>query len=264
MPNPFPGMNPYLEDPRVWGDVHHRMLTYVADALQRVLPKSYAARLNLRVFVSARQARIPDVMVIEKRAREVLAPYAPVMFVADDAPPAEPLVVLLEPIEEHQAFVEIVRAEDGHVVTVIEVLSPSNKNAGEGRAQYLKKQCELLSSGTHLVEIDLLKDGLPTLAVLHGEAELPPHRYLISVRRAPEPYRFEVYPVKLQERLPKIRIPLMPPDADVFLSVQSVLNMAYENGAYDRLVDYANAPQVTLDAAESQWLDECLRAKTLR
>ncbi|MBI4673942.1 MAG: DUF4058 family protein [Chloroflexi bacterium] len=282
MANPFPGMNPYLEDPNEWGDVHHRLMTYIADALQVQLPRMYAARLNIRVYVDAYQPRIPvtrhhaqgdsmrvmrddvSVLVLEKKARETLAPYVAAPTMLNVPPPAEPLIVFLEPLEEHEAYIEIVRLQDEHIVTLIEVLSPTNKKAGEGRGQYLRKQRELLESDTHLVEIDLLANGMPTLAVLQGNTSvLPPHRYLINVRRAPERYRFEVYPVKLQERLPRIRIPLMKPDPDVALDIQAVLNQAYDNGAYDRLLNYHEPPHTTLAADEAKWVDELLRQKNL-
>lgn len=265
MPNPFPGMNPYLEDPNEWGDVHHRLMTYIADALQPTLPSTYAARLNIRVFVGELQSRIPDVLVLEKKTRETITQYAAAPVLTDEPPPAEPLIVFLDPIEEHQAFVEIVRLQDEHIVTVIEVLSPTNKKDGEGRRQYLRKQREILESDTHFVEIDLLAQGLPTLAVLQKEGlTLPAHRYLINVRRAPERYRFEVYPIPLQERLPNLRIPLMAPDSDVTCDLQTVLNKAYDNGAYARLLNYHESPRTTLSAQEEEWVDELLRGKNLR
>ena len=33
MANPFPGMNPYLEDRALWNDVHHSVITYIRNAL---------------------------------------------------------------------------------------------------------------------------------------------------------------------------------------------------------------------------------------
>lgn len=265
MPNPFPGMNPYLEDPNEWGDVHHALMTYIRDALQPALPSAYAARLNIRVFVDELQPRIPDVLVLEKTTRELASAYAVAPTALDVPPPAEPLIVYLDPIEEHEAFVEIVRLEDEHIVTLIEVLSPTNKKQGEGRSQYLRKQREIFESDTHFVEIDLLAQGLPTLAVLQSErVALPAHRYLINVRRAPDRYRFEVYPIPLQERLPNIRIPLRAPDPDVTCDIQSVLNKAYDNGAYDRLLNYREPPRTILVAEEEKWLDQVLRAKNLR
>ena len=45
----FPGMDPYLEDPRVWPGVHSRMVVYIADHLQLAQTYdagSYRARLD--------------------------------------------------------------------------------------------------------------------------------------------------------------------------------------------------------------------------
>ena len=51
MPSPFPGMDPYLEEPARWPDVHQRLITYLADALQpRVRPR-YVARADKRTHV---------------------------------------------------------------------------------------------------------------------------------------------------------------------------------------------------------------------
>ncbi len=265
MSNPFPGMNPYLEDPEHWGDVHHRLMTYISDALQPVLPRSYAARLNIRVYVSGRKERIPDVLIIENKAREAHAVYALAPTLIDNPPPAEPLVIFYEPIEEREAFVEIVRAEDEHVVTLIEVLSPTNKKAGEGRKQYLRKQRENIAADKNFVEIDLLRKGVPTLLVTRqSAARLPAYRYLINVRRAAKPDQLEVYPPQLQETLPRIRIPLMEPDPDVTLNIQAVLNLAYDNGAYERLLNYQKPPRTKLSASEETFVDELLRGKNLR
>ncbi|MCI0476255.1 MAG: DUF4058 family protein, partial [Anaerolineales bacterium] len=67
MANPFPGMNPYLEDPREWGDVHHALMTYIRDAMQPNLVPKYIARLVERVYTSPWQARIPDVLILDRR-----------------------------------------------------------------------------------------------------------------------------------------------------------------------------------------------------
>lgn len=270
MANPFPGMNPYLEDPSTWGDAHHRLLTYIADALQPNLVPKYVARLNERVYTNPWQSRIPDVLILERRAREsavayaVRAPDATAAF-SDELPPTEPILIDLAPTEEREAFIEIRRADDGQIVTVIEVLSPANKIPGIGRKAYLKKQRELIESETNLVEIDLIAWGKPTLAVARRRRETLPHyRYLISVHRCTRRYVFEMYPLRLPDRLPQMRIPLLPPDADVLLHVQRALNLVYDNGGYDALLNYAEPPRTLLDSAEAEWMDELLRAKNLR
>ncbi len=38
MPSPFPGMDPYLEDPVGWTDVHQRLITTLSTELNRLLP----------------------------------------------------------------------------------------------------------------------------------------------------------------------------------------------------------------------------------
>lgn len=42
MPSPFPGMNPYLEQPIFWSEFHSRLIVAIADALApKLLPKYY-------------------------------------------------------------------------------------------------------------------------------------------------------------------------------------------------------------------------------
>ena len=33
MPSPFPGMDPYLENPDLWSEVHSRLIVAISDAL---------------------------------------------------------------------------------------------------------------------------------------------------------------------------------------------------------------------------------------
>ena len=48
MPSPFPGMDPYLEDPAFWHDFHDSFVTFWSGALNEVLPDPYEARINNR------------------------------------------------------------------------------------------------------------------------------------------------------------------------------------------------------------------------
>ena len=123
---------------------------------------------------------------------------------------AEPLVVHLEQDEPvRQGFIEIIDIKSGRrVVTVIEVLSPSNKLAGPGRELYVKKQEELRAGGVNLVELDLLRTGSRVLSVPFDR--LPEgHRtpYAACVRRGWKPFEVEFYRIPLRERLPAIAHP---------------------------------------------------------
>ena len=47
MESPFPGIDPYLEHPWLWPDVHHRLIAALADNLgARVAPRYYDGRLD--------------------------------------------------------------------------------------------------------------------------------------------------------------------------------------------------------------------------
>ena len=266
MPGPFPGMDPYLEDPAHWPDVHQSLITYIRDELQPYLRPRYHARIGERVYIlEPPQLFYPDVTII----RQPLAVREPAPAYAATEAETEvvdvPVLVTLPPVEHREPYLEIVHAAGGEVVTVIEVLSPANKASGEGHRLYRSKQQELLDTPIHLVEIDLLSTGLHTVALSEeARAGLPPHRYLICVRRGPERRRFELYPIPLSRRLPRMRIPLKEPDPDVVLDVQAVLDRCYDNGGYADLIDYCRPPSAPLSPEEAAWVDGLLRGKGLR
>jgi len=269
VPSPFPGMDPYLEDPARWPDVHQSLITYIRDALQPHLRPRYHARMGERVYIlQPPRALYPDVILTRQPIREPapvsLATLSPEVRMAEEELDT-PIVLTLPPVEHREPFVEIVHAADGEVVTLIEVLSPANKTPGKGYRLYRRKQQEILDSHAHLIEIDLLSEGLHTVAISEeGLASLPPHRYLISVKRAPEQYRFEVYPILLQRRLPRFRVPLREPDPDVTLDLQAVLTRCYDNGGYADFVDYRQPPPAPLSPEETAWVDDLLKGKELR
>ena len=94
-----------------------------------------------------------------------------------------------------QSFLEIRRrrGKEVQIVTSIEILSPSNKKAGNpGREKFLEKQRKTLESETHLVEIDLLRGGTHTLAVPRDlvKAQAGPFDYLVSIHRFDRPKEF--------------------------------------------------------------------------
>ena len=87
------------------------------------------------------------------------------LAVADATVTDEPALIDVPGTEVHEPYIEILDRESGmRVVTVIELVSPSNKYAGTGRDAYVTKQQEVRSSTTHLVEIDLLRYGPHVLA----------------------------------------------------------------------------------------------------
>lgn len=259
MPSPFPGMDPYLEAPPLWPGLHQPLITYISDDLQTHIRPTYHARIGERRYiVEASRDIYPDVAVVERPS----GPSTPTgsggtaVAVAD-----EPVTVTVDPVELREPFVEIIHNAGGEVVTVIEVLSPANKTPGQGYQLYRQKQQEILNSPIHLVEIDLLSQGLPTLAL--PESAYPDrhtYRYLVSVNRATDRHRFELYPFSLSQRLPRCRIPLKSPDPDVVLDLPALFTRCYDNGGYPDFVDYSQPPPVPLSEEEQTWLAENVKS----
>ncbi len=52
MPSPFPGMNPYLENPELWSEVHHRLITALADSIETELSLKYRVAIEKRIYLS--------------------------------------------------------------------------------------------------------------------------------------------------------------------------------------------------------------------
>src|SRR5207237_8192151 len=134
---------------------------------------------------------------------------------------------------------------DDRLVASIEVVTPANKTPGNpGREKYLAKQREVLGGQAHLIEIDLLRGGTHATAVPRDLAleKAGPFDYHVCVHRFDRPNAFFVYPIRMEQSLPGIASPLLPGDPDVPLALQTVLDRAYDEGPYSRVVRYGEAP----------------------
>ncbi len=261
MASPFPGMDPYLEDPNRWPDLHQRLITYSADALQPVIRPRYNARIGERLYVTRPPRSIyPDVALIE-RTRTLCEPAVATAIEAD-----APIIIDLPPEEVREPFIEIIDlSQGGQVVTVIEVLSPANKTAGDDHELYRRKQKDVLSSQANLVEVDLLRAGVHTVFVPIGALDvIGLWHYLVAVSRAARRDQASVYPISLRGRLPRIAIPLAEPDPDAVLDLQAAFERSYENGAYADVIDYRRPPKTPLDPDDAAWAEGLLKEKGLR
>jgi hypothetical protein len=258
-------MDPYLEHPALWPGVHQALITYATEALNAILPPRYVASINEQLYVVQPERGIyPDVLVLEHPSiGRPMAQGAGGTAVAIDPP----WVLTLEPIEMREVFIEILPvADESRVVTVIEVLNPSNKTAGsEGRRLYLIKQREVLDSQTHLIEIDLLRQGEHTVAVPRESLRKTGQwDSLVCLHRGGQGRRFEVRAVPLRQRLPCIGVPLADSDADVALDLQAVFNRCYDASGYARRLDYRRQPPVPLRDEDARWAEALLHERGLR
>jgi hypothetical protein len=253
MPSPFPGMDPYLEHPVLWEGLHARLVVAIANRLQPLLDPRYVATVEERVYIEGPQRRIPDVWIQKTRDAESAIAVA-------EAHSTGAVIVEVEPLEVHESRIEIVDAyNDMKLVTLIELLSPTNKLPGPGFDSYQQKQQEMLERDCHLVEIDLLRRGDHVLAVPEWKlAELRNHNYLACVSRWPKRHRYELYPMPLREPLAEVSIPLADPDPDVVLSLQDVLTQVYDEGRYQRRIRYNDPCEPPLDPTDQEWADAVL------
>jgi hypothetical protein len=263
MPSPFPGMDPYFEDPEVWPGFHHSFLAALKDRLGPAVRPRYFVHAEERVYVvdeedGAYRLIVPDVRVIRAKRESSRAP-SPDKGGLQIAPPIQ-VVELLEN-EVHEHFLEIVDRVDRSVVTVIELLSPTNKAPhSKGRSEVLKKRRQVYATSTNWVEIDLLREGA-RLANLAASAD---SEYQVFLSRAGDPREACVWPIQLKEKLPVIGIPLRGSDQDVPVDLQAVIDHVYDSGSYDMDFDYRAAPAPPLTIEQERWADGLLRTSGLR
>ncbi|MEZ4866136.1 MAG: DUF4058 family protein [Caldilineaceae bacterium] len=256
MPSPFPGMDPFLEEPSLWPDVHSSLISYIRETLQPQLRPKYIARIGERIeLTTIQKGYIPDVLLVQPPREPVAAIGHSGTLVVDEP-------VTFEMLDEARRvpYIEILYRETGDVVTLIEVLSPANKY-GDGREQYLKKQADLLTTQVNLVEIDLLSGGRSTTLARNAKITNPPDwRYVVCINRVRRRDRLEIYAFGLRDHLPRCRIPLRAADPDVALDLPAVFARCYDVGGYDLLIDYQQEPPISLNEGEQGWLQELLES----
>jgi hypothetical protein len=270
MPSPFPGMDPYLEKPSVFAGFHDQFIAYLVAAIQPLLPAPYFAKSGQRVWVElADRIREPDVSVATPATWRDEAARRGGTAVAEQVA-SEPIVVTVERVlsgEFKETFVDVFTAADGdhRLVTSIELLSPSNKNPGEqAGALYREKQQEFLSANVNLVEIDLLRAG--DHATLVPRREMLKHckscDYHVCIHRFEARREFLVYPIQLPQKLPIISVPLLPGAPAIPVDLQAVMNRCYDDGPYQREVNYADSPPPpALTPERLAWVKSLLAAR---
>jgi len=261
MPNPFPGMNPYLEHPEIWPGVHHWLIVELARSLSPQLRPKYRAAVEVRLYETIGEQSllvgIPDLTVKGSQATT----EQPMTNVAVAPSPPQPQTVQV-PVPEtiKQGYLEVREVATGEVVTVIEILSPINKRSGEGRQDYETKRNKIFGSSTHLVEIDLLRKGKP-LPIYHSNSQT---HYRILVSRGDRRPQADLYAFNLRDTIPSFPLPLKSGDREPFVDLQVLLNNVYDQASYDLAIDYTQEPIPPLLADDHVWVNTLLTEQQLR
>jgi hypothetical protein len=254
-------MDPWLEHPSHFSGLHSLLVSYAVEFLQpQLLSRGYFVAPNERVWITeSRRDVLPDTGVLTWRP-DTTAKSTSVLE-AD-----KPLRVKKFRSEFRQPFLEIFDDLHHRLITGIEFISPNNKSKTDGRRLYKKKQSELTAARVNLVEIDLLRRGRHIVSVPKALADSAEDwTYLVCLWRAEHDEEFDLYPIPLKSRLPKIQIPLKPGDEDAVLDLQAVLNRAYDAGPYRVSVDYSKPPpHGRMNSDDLAWADQILREAGLR
>ncbi len=258
MPSPFPGMDPYLEG-SLWMSVHAPLAVEIVKQLTPKLRPRYMALTTRRYVMDVPEDTdisiegiYPDVSVVRSDSQEI-GPLA-----TGIVPPVLHLTTLM-PESIPQISVELHEVKSRRLVTVIEILSPTNKR-GDGRDEYLAKRNKILLSTAHLLEIDLLRRGkrVPMKELM------PRTPYFVFLSRADRRPITDVWPILLNQPLPSVPVPLLSGDPDTTLDLQQAMTNVYDSCGLDMAIDYSQPPEVSLPTKAAAWADEHLRAAGLR
>ena len=257
MPSPFPGMNPYLEQAELWQDFHLEFLPAIRRHLVRQLGSRYIVKLEEHLYIHDLPPE-PRYMIGRSDVSVALSEDEPhvrgeVSVGVLDAPAK---VQTPDLDIERVPFLEIRDRTGRELITVLELLSPSNKKSGEDREQYLAKRRELLRSDAHLVEIDLLRGGVPMPLKNRPECD-----YSVMISRVPHRPDADLWGILLANRLPRVPIPLRAPDEDAQLDLQAILDEVYDSAGYANYI-YNGEPDPPLDPAGTEWARQFLPSRS--
>jgi hypothetical protein len=252
-------MDPYLEHPALWPDLHASLIVAIRDALCERVGAHYYVAVEQRTYVQQPDELLlvarPDVAVVEA------APGAESGTATLLRPGPAPLIVTL-PVPEMvcERSLEVRGVASGRVITVIELLSPANKRRGAGRELYEEKRFRILRSRTHLVELDLLRGG-ERLAV---RPEPGRGDYRLLVARADQRPRAELHLASVRDPLPPLVVPLEPGEEEPALDLKPLLDGIYERARYALRVEYGAPPAPPLEGDDAAWCEALLREAGLR
>jgi hypothetical protein len=220
-------MDPYLEDEALWPWFQQMLVQCLHHILPPNLFDRYRSRVSQRRYVTEEQSAASGLCK-----------------------------------ELHEDYLEICQQSDGRLITLVDVVSPANKATPAGRKAYLDQRREAKNDKANIVEIDLVLQGQPTLE--YSRDGLPHWNYAITVTRATQPDRYEIYITTLQKKLPRFRLPLAPDDRDTVIDLQWAFTRCFEQGGFAEKIDYRRNPPAQLAEGDRRWMERLLMEKKLR
>ena len=267
MPSPFPGMDPYLERPAHWPGRHVDLIVGIKHALIPSLPRAYVVRTETTVYVNEPPA---EERVLHARADDAIVVGAlpatdrvATSSTTATAPSKRTRFSVAMDYEKHR-HLEIRTADGERVITIIELLSPTNKD--RHRDEYIKKRQDILDAGVHYLQLDLLRAGDPLLPDGEPTQAFDYNAVLVRAERTEHGgYKREadVWYWHVRDPLPKLPVPLEEDDADLVLDLRAVIDGAYDAGDYSRDL-YRHPPEPPLSPEDQAWAAGLLQAAGIK
>lgn len=241
-----------LDGTSKWHSFHTNHLGDITNALNRVLPERYLARIEQSLQIRTEDFQPdfppkirkpqPDITLYRATRGDTVAP-------SPTRPEGEPtwiaeLVMTLDADEDlYMPSVVIVDTDDdplyGQVVARIELLSPSNLPDGSGSMVYERNRLEALRSGTPLIELHYLHEF--PVSVKDYQREFAYGIFVHNPRPRFAEGRIYAYGFTVDAPIPVIPIPLAGEEKLAF-DFNEVYHFSYEAGRWGKLVDYSQPP----------------------
>ncbi len=268
MPSPFPGMDPYLEVQPRWEFFHGWFIRQLA---QLTFPKAVALECWIDV---EREYYVADpsgehVVIDDWEVEFTTTGQKPtcleVGFGVDQLTGPRAVREVVRPVQTERRRQEYLVVRDNpswpRDLAVIRLLSRANK-AGPYASTYRAERAKLLASLPHFMEIDFLRGGDNPSRKLFPD--LAPTPYFAFVARKNTIGRNEEgYPIRLQEPLPTIGLPLRASGPDLPLDLAVAFRSAYElTVGIGRPIHYQNepVPQPALTPEDAAWTSNLIAA----
>lgn len=268
--SPFPGMDPFLEINPDW-EVFHGWFIRELARLCINQARELGCEVDVERDVYGQEPTGEFVLLGEP---DVVARHASVLVTAhrDRTPGA---VTLAEPQAIHEVILDrdemarhkqeyIVVRESGDwpcVLAVVELLSFANKQ-GSYVAKYREKRSRMLTSTANFMEIDFLRDGENPSRDLFPELPRTPY-FVFVVRKHGMGRHEEGYPIRLQDPLPVIGLPLGPDRPDLALDLSAAFRSAYDlshRPHWRKSYQAARVPGSPLAEEDETWVAEMLKS----
>lgn len=252
MPSPFPGMDPFIEM-LGWTDFHTNLAVEIQRRLNSLIVPRYVARVQERVYIETQYPEstiIPDVSV----ARMPHETPSPKPAAVAELEPATYMAAL--PDEHFEPYLEVRDRASNEVVTIIEILSPTNKRRGsDGFREYRDKWLQVLRSPAHLVEIDLLRAGERPATT---QPLRPTTDYCVMIYRRDKRPVIDVFEWPLRHPLPSIPIPLAIGDPDAWIDLQTIVKAVYDGAGYEYMLPYERPLSPPPRQEDLTWIEQTI------